>query len=542
MASVSTKTNVLGSSLGGLPEIRRFRSVWLTATAVAWFGLSASPALAQDPAQGAGPNAPLIPDEGTASTFTLGIDPSSPNVGALPGGVTPAFGQKPTGAGDWRFDYHGMFTMPIVVGLNQREDPGPGESATVLHTPPVVPDDYATFSHTGVVPTPYAQLNFSIGNSIVTGNIHLLARQASVSTTFFDPSSQAGINDVYLTVHPDLAPNVDVRMHVGAFTRRYGAMGQYDEGLYGTTLIGRVNGVGENIIASLSLSDDFTLMVEQGIMGSSNKTPNDLTPDYWNDFADTNVGTTFVNHWHAGANYKGIATLGLHYLNAFSQDDRAANPIAGDGAINTLAADLRLTMGRFGHLYFAFSRVEAINARVVGSTMQVLNTRGGPSLMDNYLGDQSEGDGALTIMGAQYDLSVGRLVSYPVPFYGDGPDIVVSLFGMGVNVESRDDRYDGRWMQKFGAEATYSLLSWMAASVRFDRVDPDDSDAQRSFAVWSPRVIFRTDWQATDQLVLQYSRWVNGSRVVVRDGAPPREDPSIEPDTDVLSLSASMWW
>lgn len=162
--------------------------------------------------------------------------------------------------------------------------------------------------------------------------------------------------------------------------------------------------------------------------------------------------------------------------------------------------------------------------------------------MDNYLGDQSEGDGALTIMGAQYDLSVGRLVSYPVPFYGDGPDIVVSLFGMGVNVESRDDRYDGRWMQKFGAEATYSLLSWMAASVRFDRVDPDDSDAQRSFAVWSPRVIFRTDWQATDQLVLQYSRWVNGSRVVVRDGAPPREDPSIEPDTDVLSLSASMWW
>ncbi len=381
--------------------------------------------------------------------------------------MTPAYGQKPSGAGDWRFDYHGMFTMPIAVGIGKRENPDPGQSGTVLRTPPAVPDDYEVFTHTNVVPTPYAQLNLTYGNSLLTGNVQLAARQATIATGFFDPASQAGINDVYMTFHPDLASNVSLRVNVGAFGTRYGAMGEFDEGLYGTTLIGRVNGAGENIVAQLALTDNFTLMLEQGIVGTTNKAPSDLVPDYWNDFADANVGTTFVNHWHGGFNYARFVSLGVHYINAFSQDDRAANPIASDGAINTLAADLRLTMGRFGHLYFAYARTEAINARVVGGAMQVLNTKGGPSLIENYLGDQSGGDGLLNIFGAQYNLSVGRLISYPVPFYGDGPDIVVSLFGMGVAVESDDARYDGRFMRKFGAEASCSLLSWLAASVRF---------------------------------------------------------------------------
>lgn len=472
----------------------------------------------------------------------FGLSPAAPTVGTLPGGMTPAYGQRPSGPGDWRFDYHGFFTMPIAAGISKRTQPLPGEAGTVFHTPPIVPDDYEVFSHTGIVPTPYAQLNLSYGNSEFTGNVQLAARQATVATGFFDPSSQAGINDVYMTYHPELAGNVSLRVNVGAFTTRYGAMGEYDEGMYGTTLIGRVKGAGENIIAQLGLSPKFTLMLEQGIVGTTNKAPADLTPDYWNDFGDSNVGTTFVNHWHGGFSYDKVVTFGVHYINAFSQDDRAANPIAGDGAINTLAGDLRLTMGRFGHLYLAGSHVRAINARVVSGAYEVLNTRGGSSLIANYLGDASRGNGELLIFGGQYNLSVGRLISYPVPFYGDGPDIVVSLFGMGVSVKSEDTRYDGRFMRKFGGEAAYSLLSWFAASVRFDRVDPNGDDEQQSYAVWSPRLIFRTDWQSQDQLVLQYSRYQYGSRVELRDGTPPRVDPSIDPDTDMVSLSASMWW
>jgi hypothetical protein len=174
--------------------------------------------------------------------------------------------------------------------------------------------------------------------------------------------------------------------------------------------------------------------------------------------------------------------------------------------------------------------------------VEVLNTRGGPGLIDNYLGDQSGGTGKLTIFGGQYDLSIGKLVSYPVPFYGDGPDIVVSLFGMGVNVASNDDRADGATKLKLGGEASYSLLSWLAASVRVDQVHPNLNETRYSFVSIAPRVIFRTDWQATDQLVLQYARFVHGALTTTRTGAPPEVDPFVKPDADVISLAASMWW
>jgi hypothetical protein len=48
--------------------------------------------------------------------------------------------------------------------------------------------------------------------------------------------------------------------------------------------------------------------------------------------------------------------------------------------------------------------------------------------MDNYLGRRVAAPGTLLTVGGQYDLSIGRLVSYPVPFSGDGPDLFVSLF------------------------------------------------------------------------------------------------------------------
>src|SRR5690606_11299632 len=109
------------------------------------------------------------------------------------------------------------------------------------------------------------------------------------------------------------------------------------------------NGVGENIIANLQLSKDWMLGLEQGIQGQTNKAPGDLTPDLWNDFADPNVGSSFVNHFHAGLSYRGQATFGLHYGAVFSRDDRATGTLAPDGSIGVLAADLRLSMGRFGH-------------------------------------------------------------------------------------------------------------------------------------------------------------------------------------------------
>lgn len=473
----------------------------------------------------------------------LGLDPTTPQTSALPGGMTPAYGQAATNEGDWRFDYHGLFTAPLRVGFADREDPTEDQSDTVLHAPPQVPDDLETFSHTGVMPTPFAQLNLSYGNSIVTGTVSIVARQANVATGFFDPPSQLGVNDLFLRILPDIGDRLRLQINVGAFSNRYGSPGEYDEGRYGTPLIARINGVGEEVSGAFALGD-VVLLVEQGIQGQSNKAPADLPYEGWNDFGRPTVGASFVHHLHAGVSYLGFATLGAHYLHAFSQDDRATGTLYPDGTITVLGTDLRLSMGRFGHFYFAAAHTDAEHAHTVGRIIEVLNTPGGYGLIDNYLGPDSDGNGSLLTFGAQYDLSVGRLVSYPVPFSGDGPDLFVSLFAMQTKVESDDPDpyYDGVTKRKYGLEATYSLLSWLAASLRFDQVAPHVDNARYSFSVISPRVIFRTDWQATDQVVLQYSHWDYGSLTTIRTGYPPAEDVTAIPDPDTLSLSASMWW
>jgi hypothetical protein len=409
----------------------------------------------------------------------------------------------------------------------------------VLHAPPVVPDDLETFSHTGVVPRPYAQLNFSYGNSVVTGNVFIVAKVANVAAGFFDPGAQLGVNDVFLGINmPDLGKDMHFEVNLGQFTNRYGVMGEYDEGRYGTPLIARTNGAGENIVGRFKLGD-ITLFVEQGFQGQSDKAPTGMVPDGWNDFGDPNVGTSFVNHVHAGVGLFGKATLGLHYMHAWSQDDRATGPLAPDGRIRILGGDLRLTLGKLGHLYAAAALVDAKDSRNVGRIVEVLNTRGGPGLMDNYLG-ATNGTGKLTIIGGQYDLSLARLLRSD-NFVGDGPDIFLSLFGMMVNVDTEDTSKAPK-KRKLGAEGAYSLLPWLAAGVRYDIVQPDVDFSSYNFAVLSPRLIFRSGWQARDQVTLQYSHWFNGALTTVRGGYPPREDVTIVPDEDVVSLSASMWW
>jgi hypothetical protein len=494
----------------------------------------------------------------------LGLDPTTPQVATLPGGVTPAFGQRSLSEGEWRFDFHGLITAPLPIGIGDRLMPQPGQSGTTLHTPPAVPDDRETFSHTGVVPTTYVQLNFSEGTSIVQANMSIVARQANASTSFLEPTSQLGVNDLFVSVLPKLQ-KLRTDILVGAFSSRYGAPGEWDEGRYGTPLIARINGIGQKVTLRAPLSNDIVLLAEESIVGQSNKAGTAVTPDVWNDFANPNEGTSFVAHAHLGVNAFKLATFGFHYLHAWSQDDRANNVVNGmvtgnasqpDAKLDVAAADLRINAGRFGHLYGAATYLNAKYVTTLSRIVSILNTRGGPGLVANYLGPNSHGNGNMTVMGGQYDLSVGKLISYPVPFSGDGPDLLVSLFGMIVHTNSDDHFYDpnGRYYDgvtkwKAGSEITYSFLPWIALSGRYDQVITDTHQdcagvpcSTYNFAVVSPRVILRTDWQATDQIVIQYSHWFNGANTLIRVGDPPMENIVWVPDKDMISLSASMWW
>src|SRR5262249_20952762 len=67
----------------------------------------------------------------------LSLDPSTPQAGAIAGGMAPAYGRQAAGANDWRFDFHGLLIAPLNAGINTRENPLAGQSKTVLHAPPV---------------------------------------------------------------------------------------------------------------------------------------------------------------------------------------------------------------------------------------------------------------------------------------------------------------------------------------------------------------------------------------------------------------------
>jgi len=488
-------------------------------------------------------------DEGTSldtlaareSRATLGLAPGAPQTSALPGGVSPAFGAAPTRAGDWRFDFHGFLTLPLRIGIGERENAGEGQKVTTLHAPPMIPGDFETFEYTSVVPDPWAQLNFSYGNPNVIANIIVAARTLSTAAGYFYPPDHLGINDAWLTFRLPASKSVLFNENVGAFSNRYGHMGEYDLGKYGTPLIARISGMGFTGTGVIEMGD-VDLTFETGFQGQINKAPVGVEPAGWNGYADPNVGTSFAAHGHGAVGLFKKAQLGVHLIYTFVQDDRAGNVDQPDGNISVTGSDLRLTLGRYGHFFAGVAFTKATRSRPVSAVLRVLNAPGGPGLIEEYFGPESGGSGSLTTYGAQYDFSLGNFLRYPAKFDGTGPDVVASLFTIFTRVRSDDDQWDRVNKLKYGTEIAYSPLSWFAGALRYDRVIPDVDYDPRTTAIVTPRLIFRSDWNAQDQVVLQYSRYFNGSAATTVYGDPPVRDPSYDLDENVVSLSASMWW
>jgi hypothetical protein len=317
-------------------------------------------------------------------------------------------------------------------------------------------------------------------------------------------------------------------------------MGSYDAGRYATPLIARTNAIGETITTGYKFGE-FFLVLEEGIGGQLGRPPVGLVPAGWNDFADGNVGATLVGHAHLGLAYGGFGKIGLHYLAAFTKDDQVKGGQIPNGRIQVLGADLNVTAGRAGHLYLGMARTDARDAWSVSGAIEILNARGGPELIAQYLGPQSNGNGSLTTFGAQYDLSVSRLV-FGQLYTGMSPDLLVSLFAVGTKVASRDPDFDGVFKVKGGGEVTYLMMSWLGVSERFDHVRLHGSDSKQAFSSFSSRLLFHTGWRSRDELALQYSYFQYGNEVYGRSGFPPVIDRSLNLDRHVITLSGTFWW
>jgi hypothetical protein len=420
-----------------------------------------------------------------------------------------------------------------------------------------VPDNtYNTWTLTNTQPGTWANATFGIGTSHVYGTIYFGAWNHSKGQQV---ESQSKYAQGSLSFYPALNVKVDdvlgtkVRLHlaVGGVGGRYGTAGKYDSGPYGTPIVGAVFGVGEQLGLERDFGD-FTLRLEEGFGG--------------NDHPTSDVrGSTFFAHTHLMGSYKDAIKGGIHYMTSFTQDDRGTKGLDPDGSISLVGADVRFNGGIYGELFLGGSYVKMKHAAHVDGSIQVAHIAGGQGMMDNFLGtDRTRNDfgtGSLKNFLVQYDYSFGTLARYPENFWGDGPDLKVTLFGLFTQVGSADADWDNIKKLKFGADVSYFPISWFGVGLRGDRVIPSletdenskDGAAKepgQNFSVLSPRLIFHSSFVSHETVGIQYSRYfypsdgARGLPQIPKETLLPKNTTNIEHplDTDVFSIKATMWF
>jgi hypothetical protein len=524
----------------------------------------------------------------------LSLSPHAPGQSSvLPGGLVPAFGAPLRPAEGARFDFHGYLQAGGRASLGKRQNPGEDQSSLIWHGDPVVPRGNV-FENTNTVPYTWAELRFSYSLPSVTATVSLGAWSLSESMQAagsFQANAQLWIRDAFLTYVPKGLGKLKLNWNVGVYEERYGGMAEYSNGAYGTPLVAALPGVGETLSVGVPLAEGVTLELEHGIKSYFERPPLDIPTGPANNWQKPWEGQTFATHAHVGLNYKDVIRPTFHYINAIARDDQADHVPLGnlraayphydfndgmpgipmdavgsqnydywqsldhaDGRIRIIAGDVRLGLKRFGYFYGGVSHTSVNHARSLSNVVQVLYAGGGRDLMDRYIGRNNDlGRGAITLVGAQYDVSLGELLRYPDEFWGEGPDLKLSLFGMYAHITSDDPARDGEDKYKFGAEGTYSLLPWLAASLRLDRsvpyahktdklIYPTQND--NSFSVATLKAVFRSDWQAREALTLQYSRYFYRSNfhLVSLNAGGQISSQSDEPDQNVIALFGTLWW
>ena len=493
----------------------------------------------------------------------------------------------------------------------------PSTSGLQWHSPTRVPGYlYTTWEYTNTVSGPWSQLNFSYGNSKVSATV-IVDAYNQTDGSYRNIQAQQGIDQAFITLSfPDVFKDYGgLVWNVGTFQNRYGTAGKYDGGMYETYLFGRTHQTGETLTATFSNLDahgDWTFTLEHGIgakldivpflnnanyqvfqnvpIGGTSGSPylSDRSPDFLPYSGPVPEGSTFVNHVHVGAKYQKTWTFGLHYIYAWTPDDnwspinsaqvdvsdstpRSQGPIQGSMAI--FGPEVRFSGGYLGDAYLGWSHIDARNINAMADIVEVLHSYGGYQFKQNFFGqtfNQHTGvyngpeneTGTVDNILFQYTFSFGALARAPEDWWGDGPDLVLTAFGLLSIVDSKappiaiaqDASRAVTWDMstkklKFGLDGLYTPLDWLGFGGRFDMVMPDlDSAYSRTlgnpggssldFAVLTAKAIIRTAFVTHESVMLMYQHYLLGQDAF----APYPYQWVPKADADLASIVATMWW
>jgi hypothetical protein len=480
----------------------------------------------------------------------------------------------PKSSGDWDWDISGYFRAPMRIGMGEREAPLDGQSSTTFHAPVIPDDQYLSWQHTNHNPRDWAEIFFNFGNDVATGTVGIQAFNFT-DAGFKENGAQFGIGQAFVTLKPPLwSDMVHFRWRMGAFANRYGMAGMYDAGEYDTYVFGRTHAMGETRTLEVNY-EKWLFTLEHGV-GATRPNPK----------AANTARFTLLHHAHVGVGWDKRIELGGHYLAAIAQEEDRIGEVnnvgAPDGKMTVVGPEVRFDGRQFGYYYGGFSYIHAKDALTVGPAIEVLHAKGGAEfnlgIVHNYLddrrGDSSFGNGEIYSIVGQIEHSIQRIMSGDEPFWGEGRDLYLKLYGMMNFVNSQDPDVDGNRKIKYGADLKFAALPWLAVAMRYDRVQPNHRIPEQSFSILSPRIEFRSNWVSNEKISLQYSRYFYNERncpepgsanciqapsaAVLPDGmgattgnqddagnrGAPTSDGAqqIPPDENVFSITATIWW
>ena len=508
----------------------------------------------------------VLPEAGYVPGYrlvpSLGMPPQAPRVGALPGGLTPGF-SAPMPANDWTFQWTGFMNVTAQFGINERPATADGQRTTVFHVPPQVIDEYQSFVGTSTMPGSWVQMNFRYGNRDVAANLTLSTWNPSQPTTFYQLGSQGFVNNAYITYNIPAIGKLRLRTNLGYFFYNYGNLGQYTAGMYQMPYVGGARGVGALLIAEYPLTPEVALFAEEGFMGNRNgRSPAGNAPANPNSNVDPSLPASYVQHLHVGVTRKTdyMLKLALHWMFNFAQDDRVQYDVNGnplhdnmvtrgideshvpDGRINVLGVDASLSHPIYGLLAIGGSHVNARDAW----PLRGLVTFGGEGrdLTERWLGVDTGGTGQVDVVGLNWSASLGRILSGDKPFDANGPDLLLNagaVYAVSRTPSLCGDApacFDNRQRYKFGVDGLYAFLPYMSAGVRIDRVVPNTKDASENFEVLAARLIFKTNWQSRESIMLLYAKWFYGTNTHAENSSVvvPRLDDQL------VALNVNIWW
>lgn len=421
-----------------------------------------APAVAPSPALAPLPSAPppAADDKQRRVGAGLGVAPGMPqiNAGAMVNAKAVEALTPTTTAGsadEWKFQFHGYMRGPMRFSWGPptptRPNPntGPGfmpsdaPSGLQLHGKPRVPGaSYIGWEYTNTVPDPWAQLNFSYGNSRAMMTI-IVSSYGQTSGGYRNLQSQQGIDQAFVTLNwPEaFGDRGGVVLNVGSFQNRYGTAGKYDGGMYETYLFGRTHVGGATLTENIDTGTDWGLTLEQGFgtklevipftntqlfqifkgnAGGNAPTTNqgygyarnlsDREAEYLPYSGPVPQGSTFLAHGHVGLAYKKLLTFGAHMLYSWSPDDNwdGTDTSLGVGmgnsqTVNTsdkvprynrptkasmmvTGGEVRFNGGPFGDGYLGVSHINAKNINALADAIEVLHSFGGWQFKNNYFG------------------------------------------------------------------------------------------------------------------------------------------------------------